>query len=263
MCLIADTPYDEEQRQTLLKQVENMPDDCEFVFHLGDLRTSAGFNPCTRETYSNASVIMARSSKPVFVLLGDNEWNDCPNHQEALYFWHEEFDEFLDDKWTAARAMFNVTSQWGRIENVYFIRNKALFIGLNIVGGRVHNETEWEERLNNNFNWTRNLIQTHVVDAQDANVVVLMAHAAPRDNHRLFFDPMRDYIEDELGNNVPILYLNGDSHMWEYEPDFRSQESWLRITVEGMSRAPILKVFVDGSASGGTVEEAFSYDRGL
>jgi hypothetical protein len=263
MCLVADTPYNEEQRQTLLNQVGNMPDDCEFVFHLGDLRTSAGFNPCTQETYTNASFIMALSSKPVFMLLGDNEWNDCPNHQEALDFWHEEFDGFLDDKWSTARARFNVASQPERIENVYFIHNKALFIGLNIVGGRVHNQTEWEERLNNNFIWTRNLIQTHVMDAPDANVVVMMAHATPQVEHSFFFNPMWDYIEDELSNTVPILYLNGDSHRWNHEPDFLSQKSWLRITVEGEARAPILKVFVDGSASGGTVEEAFSYDRGL
>jgi hypothetical protein len=117
--------------------------------------------------------------------------------------------------------------------------------------------------LTSNFDWTRDLIQSHVVDAQDANVVVIMAHATPEDSHSLFFEPMRDYIEDELGNTIPILYLNGDTHEWDYEPDFYDQESWLRITVEGESREPVLKVFVDGSASGGTVSEAFSYDRGL
>lgn len=263
MCVVADTPYTEEQRQELLKQVESMPEDCEFVFHLGDLRSSAGFTECKQETYTNASIIMSRSPKPVFMLLGDNDWNDCPNDEEALDFWHAQFDGFLDTEWPRARARLNVTSQPERIENIYFIRKKALFIGLNIVGGRVHDEDEWEERLESNFNWTRDLIQYHVVDAQDANVVVMLAHASPVYDHSLFFESMRDYIMYELGNTVPILYLNGDTHYWDYEPYFYDQESWLRITLEGESREPILKVFVDGSAAGGTVEEAFSYDRRL
>lgn len=61
----------------------------------------------------------------------DNEWNDCPNHEQALGFWHDEFDNFTNKYWNHG---LKITSEPGRIENMYFVHNQALFITLNIVG---------------------------------------------------------------------------------------------------------------------------------
>jgi hypothetical protein len=193
--------------------------------------------------------------------LVDNEWNDCPNHQQALGYWHDEFDGFLEDNWP--NYGFDVVSQSEHIENVYFVHKQTLFIFLNIVGGRVHDQIEWDTRLTANFVWTRNLIERHVINEHEANAVVIMAHATNSDSNLNFFYPMRDYIRDELRNTIPILYLNGDTHSWNYEPNYFGQPSWLRITLKGETNEPPLKVMVDGSSGVGTVNEAFSYDRGL
>ena len=174
--------------------------------------------------------------------------------------WHYHFDGFHDKNWVHS---FNITSQPGRNENVQFIHKQTLFIGLNIVGGRRINVTEWNERLTSNYNWTSHLIRTHVVNAQDANAVVIMAHATNTNKHHRFFHAMRDFINLELQNTVPILYMNGDEHVWNYEPNYFGQPNWLRITLDGGSISPPLKVTVNGTAGVSTVNEAFFYDRNI
>ena len=36
---------------------------------------------------------------PVFVILGDNDWTDCPNREEGLQFWKHEFVGFDSRYW--------------------------------------------------------------------------------------------------------------------------------------------------------------------
>lgn len=95
----------------------------------------------------------------------------------------------------------------------------------------------------------------------DAKVVVIMAHATNTSNHGKFFHAMRDYIEFDLNNGIPILHLNGDVHSWNEQYDYFEQSNWKRITVEGNARAKPLKVTVDARDHVGTVDEAFSHAR--
>lgn len=217
--------------------------------------------------------------------LTDNEYNDCKNYIQALGMWHDEFDNFHNQHW---RHNFNVTSQPGRVENLYFVHKQALFIMLNIVGyvssrnifcalrlfannyrtrypylrGRVLDKDEWNDRLTKNFEWTRGLIEKHVRSEQsDANVVVIMAHATNSPNHRPFFHAMRDYIEYDLNNDVPILYLNGDTHSWNEQAYFYEQWNWKRITLTGNARDKPLKLTVYAGDEVKTVDEAFSFHR--
>lgn len=69
-CVVADAPYRHEESLKLLDQIDNMDSECEFVAHLGDIRSARMFDTCVRETYTNASLIMKRSAKPVLMMLG-------------------------------------------------------------------------------------------------------------------------------------------------------------------------------------------------
>lgn len=69
-CVVADAPYRYKEHLELIKQVDNMDSECEFVAHLGDIRSARLFDACVRETYTNASSIMKRSKKPVLMMLG-------------------------------------------------------------------------------------------------------------------------------------------------------------------------------------------------
>jgi len=69
-CVVGDAPYRYEESLKLLEQVDHMDSECEFVAHLGDIRSARMFDTCVRETYTNASLIMKRSRKPVLMMLG-------------------------------------------------------------------------------------------------------------------------------------------------------------------------------------------------
>jgi hypothetical protein len=69
-CVVADAPYRYEESIKLLNHIENMDSDCEFVVHLGDIRSARQFDTCVEETYRNVSLIMKRSQKPVLMVLG-------------------------------------------------------------------------------------------------------------------------------------------------------------------------------------------------
>lgn len=69
-CVVADAPYRYKENLALLEQVESMDPECEFVAHLGDIRSARNFDTCVQETYTNASLIMKRSQKPVLMMLG-------------------------------------------------------------------------------------------------------------------------------------------------------------------------------------------------
>ena len=257
-CLIADAPYTEDQRIELERQVRNIDSDCEFLVHLGDIRDGQYYDECIEESYTNASRIMRQSDAPVIMGIGDNEYNDCSNPDEAFDLWHTTFDGFLDEHWPDNDL--GVSSQSGRSENVFFIRRFTLFIVLNLVGGRIHDEEEWDERLTGNFEWTKSLIEEYVFSQREANLVVVMGHADNVLNTRPFFNNMRNYIQNELGNTVPILHVNGDTHYWNHQPKYLGQSNWLRITVDGETKKPPLMVMVDSSQS--NISKAVSYIRG-
>lgn len=69
-CVVADAPYKHSESIKLLEQVDNMDPECEFVAHLGDIRSARLSDTCVQETYTNASLIMKRSNKPVLMMLG-------------------------------------------------------------------------------------------------------------------------------------------------------------------------------------------------
>jgi hypothetical protein len=72
------------------------------------------------------------SPKPVFLILGDNDWNDCANVDEAYQLWHNTFVDFESKYWDSDLDV----SRWVSYpENFAFEHKKVLFIGLNLVGG--------------------------------------------------------------------------------------------------------------------------------
>lgn len=83
-CVIGDVPYTNDQAKKLKRQILELPKDCAFLVHVGDLRYAGSNQRCRRNDYSSVASILKLSHAPVFVLLGDNDHNDCPNHAEGL-----------------------------------------------------------------------------------------------------------------------------------------------------------------------------------
>lgn len=140
-----------------------------------------------------------------------------------------------------------------------FLHKKTLFIGLNLVGGTVQSSSEWQRRLTWQIQWTKSLILQYT----QANAVVILGHANPTVDHSAFFSPLRSFIQNQLQNRIPIMYMNGDAHAWHHEPNFYGQRNFLRIQLTGSTVEPPLKAMVNASSSFGFVSNTFSYDRRL
>lgn len=259
---IGDVPYNSKQKVTLTQQMEDVdPNVVEFVIHLGDIRDAKDKPECLLSDYESTAEILKLSAVPVFIILGDNDWDDCPNQEEGLEYWQQTFRNF-ESNW---EHDFNITRQPNRVDNFSFERNGILFIGLKIPGGTpqtVDETTEWEDRLQDQYAWTAALIKDYDLRMnQYTGRVVVFGHANPNKHHATFFDQLSDFIGVQFQNRMPVLYLNGDEHKWMHDTDFYGQEAFLRITVAGEAKEPatIIEVVADGDTM--VVEDAFLYDR--
>ena len=262
---IADLPYSPSQAVKLLDQMRNLPSDAEFVVHLGDLRLARDNPPCVRSEYNDAAMRLHASHVPVFVIVGDNDWTDCPNRQEGWDLWFETFVSFESEHWDHE---FQIRRQSGRTENFSFVHKGNLFVGLNIVGG-VPGSTdtrEWEVRLSEQLNWLKFLVRDYRHSSSDGVVgrVVVFGHANPNSYHnRYFFNGLKTFVRDELKNQIPMLYMNGDQHVWQYNQNWYGQSSWLRVMLSGNAIDPPTKVTVQSNGRYQVPSEAFRIDRRL
>lgn len=242
---MGDVPYVPAEDVSLPRQIAELPQDAEFVIHVGDIK--GGKPPCDEAVYAKVSGMLSVSRLPVFIIPGDNEWNDCvdPNPDQAWQHWNRYFMRF-DRRWQHDLPVFR---QLEREENFSFVKNGVLFVGLNIVGGRVHDPDEWKQRHAQCLTWIRrNLSQFG--DAVDR--VVVFGHAKPSATQKDFFEP---FSEDALQFAKPILYLHGDGHRWMHDHPFEAKNI-LRVQVDQGGIAPPLKVIVTNDPT-----KPFVFDR--
>lgn len=259
-CVIADVPYYPSEAAALPGQIATQMEGCEFMVHLGDIM--AGGEKCTEDRYTEIRDLMLLSTVPVFMIPGDNEWNDCGNGNAAT----------IDGAWSLwTQYLLHMNTAWNHtklelvrqpnyVENFFFIRKRTLIFGLNIVGGRVHDADEWQSRHTAEADWVMQVIQQHV--PSNADGIIIMAHASRNENHGDFFDPMKEFIDNELQNAYPILYLHGDGHAFVHNRNFYDTTNYIAIQHEGGVRDPILKILANPSVYS-NANDAFQYDRQL
>ncbi len=228
---MGDGPYSEAEARVLEQQFPMLPPGNEFFVHLGDIKS--GETPCDEASYIKARELLSRSQFPVFVVPGDNEWNDCANPDTAWSLWKKHFARF-DQRW---KHRFAVLRQIKRRENFSFVHNGVLFVGLNLVGGRLHDPVEWETRHADNLEWVKRNLRYY---ESKASCLVLLAHAEPLKKHNDFFKPLNK-IASKF--EKPVLYLHGDGHRWIHDRPFKAQNI-LRVQVDQGSSAPPLFVTI-------------------
>lgn len=264
--IVGDTPYDTLGSTALLEKFQSHIDDnndrsyADFLIHVGDIKK--GITPCDLSYYTNTLKVLESSTKPPYLLIGDNEWNDCRRGTDpsmGLAYWQRTFtnmnQEFITD--------FDAKSQIGRPENISFYRNSVLFVTINQVGGRIHDSTEWRQRLADNLAWVQESMTKY---RGQANAYVLFAHAAPgtqRENEvigdDLFYLPFRDFIQTF---SEPILYIQGDMHVWNYDTSYfdeQQPDNFLRVIIdEDQHTQSVLQVVVSTDSN-----EPFYFDRNM
>ncbi len=244
--VIGDVPYGNEQRDGFVNLIakHNAQNASEFVVHVGDIK--AGKDPCNESVYQDVSALLKQLTVPTFVVLGDNEYNDCDNPNQALGFWNTYFLH-LNENWTFSHQ---VNYQSERTENFSWIQNNVLFIGLNIVGSSVHDENEWKTRLTDDGNWVQQLLTTH---KDNVKATIIFAHANMTENGTERFKPFTDVFRAAaVSFDKPVLYLQGDGHLWIKNKPWQEQNI-TRVQISGGVDA--LKVTVSAD-----LENPFAFD---
>ena len=231
--VMGDVPYAENEFGLLKKQLSELPERTEFVFHVGDIK--AGAPPCVESIYIRVAGVLRESRPPVFVLPGDNEWNDCvvPAPDVAWGYWKKHFLRF-DRQW---KHQLPVRRQLSRIENMALVHSGVLLVGVNLVGGRVHDRDEWEIRQEQDVQWLRE--QFEAVGA-DVSCAVVLGHAFPKADNKKRFE--KGFLKVAKSFDRPIAYLHGDGHKWTHDRPWKTHPNIERIQVDQGGIAPPLLV---------------------
>lgn len=248
---MGDVPYAVPEKALLRKQLTEIPQDARFVIHVGDIKRGAA--PCDRSVYQEVSSILATSKHRLFIVPGDNEWNDCAEPAEAWRLWKQHFMRF-DARWEKdvnkdVTASLVVARSKERPENFAFVERQTLVVGLNVVGGRVHDAAEWRQRHSQCLGW---LTKQAKQNEGKYKAVVVLAHARPAPTQKDFFDGFSQLAGDW---KLPTLYLHGDGHVWTKDRPFESKNI-LRVQVDQGGKAPPVRVAVFPDR-----EQPFELDR--
>ncbi|MCB1123277.1 MAG: hypothetical protein KJT03_17105, partial [Verrucomicrobiae bacterium] len=211
------TPEEMKAEDEILKvqiQELNQNKDLAFVMHVGDIKKGAP--PCNTAVFEKVDNILRASTHPLFIIPGDNEWNDCTDPAEAWKLWEQHFMRF-DEHWP---NQLGVERQPEREENFAFTQEGILFAGLNMVGGRVHDWQEWETRIGQDRRWLETQFKAH---ASDTRAAVIFVHANPgklvegKFEYNIHaFRPLIEYLDTGTQTDYPkpILFIHGDGHKW-------------------------------------------------
>jgi hypothetical protein len=127
----------------------------------------------------------------------------------------------------------------------------VLFIGINLVGGFIHDVEEWGYRHRANAEW----VAQHLAnDGAKAYAVVVFAQAAPNQKHEDFIKP---FVASVAAYGKPVLFLHGDHHRWELEEGWKNTPNLTRVQVDQVTKARPVHITVSPSQP----EHPFSYDR--
>lgn len=241
---MGDVPYSKNEADRFEEQVTELPEEAEFLIHVGDIKR--GFFPCLESAYISVAETLRLCKAPVFIIPGDNEWNDCPLPARGAENWRKHFTRF-DEHW---ESDFEVSRQEELLENFAFVHERVLFIGLNLVGGRVLNREKWNARLELDADWVDSQVKSR---AAEVDFVVVFTHAGPGENHDAFFDR---FVVTARWFIKPVLVLHGDGHRWKYDQPF-DQRNIYRIQVDqGGIAPPVIVKVVSGE------RQPFQFDRG-
>eukprot|EP00594_Rhizosolenia_setigera_P014505 CAMPEP_0178979180 /NCGR_PEP_ID=MMETSP0789-20121207/25672_1 /TAXON_ID=3005 /ORGANISM="Rhizosolenia setigera, Strain CCMP 1694" /LENGTH=560 /DNA_ID=CAMNT_0020669203 /DNA_START=77 /DNA_END=1759 /DNA_ORIENTATION=+ len=289
--VVGDVPYDEEEADIFRSQISSISPSNEFIVHVGDM-TRASYTQCRRSDYETVDSILQQSSIPVFIVLGDNDYMDCPNPYFALTRWKLHFTQYhMKYDWApnsvnGIKFLSTVEYQSRRSENMVFFHKGILFLFLHIVGEPLQGlgswpEAEFEARHSDNLSFTKSNLSKYRRD-ENLRGVVIFGHAKPRRSlHSDFFDPLLQYVNNvPQFRFIPFLYLHGDGHDYEESYDFNTRSgirlsNFKRIQVEQGANEGPLRVHVspnraitedvfDGNVVSAHSNDAhFSVERGI
>eukprot|EP00547_Thalassionema_nitzschioides_P015689 CAMPEP_0194231676 /NCGR_PEP_ID=MMETSP0158-20130606/324_1 /TAXON_ID=33649 /ORGANISM="Thalassionema nitzschioides, Strain L26-B" /LENGTH=653 /DNA_ID=CAMNT_0038964331 /DNA_START=68 /DNA_END=2026 /DNA_ORIENTATION=+ len=233
----ADVPYDAGEEDKIIRDLETIPVIGDFLVHLGNIQ-DASVTLCPQQAYISAQAILRSSPIPVFTLPGPNDWNNCPDPDIALNDWVHQLGDFANRFFD---RRFSVTNQATNKENFAFVQKEVLFIGLHLVGGRIHDESEWRQRHAKNVRWVQDQLANVAADTYRA--VVLFANARPSQQHNDFFEDLLDDI-NQIQKPVAYIHANGGNGKFETYKPFKEAPMLTAVQIQSGGSSPPLRIAV-------------------
>jgi hypothetical protein len=228
----ANVPFNEFDAKVLTRSLTSLPSGTDFVVHLGDVHSVAE-TECNEDVYQQASTIFKESRAPVFVLPGNNDWNDCRDPKTAWKNWNTYLNRFEEN----FRHNFKVDRQLGRTENFAFLHQGVLFIGLHLVDGTVVNQADETIRHAQDVAWTEQKL--HAYNVNDFRAVVLMGHSKPNAQVSGFFSQV---VDELAATGKPTIYMYAARTVTqtfiEYKPFVSAPQMMAARIEEGGSNGP-------------------------
>ena len=269
--LIGDTPYSAVEASALDAMIREMNgEDLAFVIHVGDI--TAGNGPCTDEWFEARKQQFDKMRHPFIIVPGDNDWVDC--HRSGLDPMERlnKFRALFESGDTSlGKRTIPLERQSGRYseyrEHMRWVAADVLFVGLNVQGtnnnlGRTPTmDAEYRRRMEAVFAW----LDDSVALAQRRGLagMVIFTQADPDFEGKFkrkpgapdgFAEFRKALLADALKFGKPILFVNGDTHLFRLDHPLRDPasgkplENFTRVIVFGSPFTRWIRAGVDPSS---------------
>jgi hypothetical protein len=144
-------------------------------------------------------------------------------------------------------------------ENFSFLQGRVLFVGINIVGGIVHDQIEWDTRHSSNIAW---LNQTVSVNDGNFDALVVLGHADPDiEVNQNFFTAFFELVQT-FDEQVYFIHRNLGTDTWQLEQTYNGITNLDVVVVEG-SAWPPMYVEIDLANRALTIDQGSWFDNFL
>jgi hypothetical protein len=259
-------PYNLEDQVAIrfyLKRENAVKVKSEFLIHLGDIVSGkdARAGMVDAPYYAQINTLFTTNNViPTYIVPGDNEWNDHVAPTNAWKWWSTHFlaleKNFPEPAWETER-------QTNRTENFAFVHQGIQFIGINLVGGRIHDAKEWAQRFEDNNDWIAaqlsaetNTLRGAVIFCQANPIGQGKKTAEVKKTFAPFTDRMVPICK---AFEKPILFLHADGHTWTVDHPFKAAPNVTRVQVDRINpQFPPVRITVTP-----TTPPSFKFDRRL
>jgi hypothetical protein len=230
--------------EDMVSKLSSLPlEHGEWLIHLGNWNNQ---NPerCTRRAYNNTANLYTNSPVPVFFVPGKLEWNHCPDYELSTAMWKEHFVGYEEKHWDMSwsKRGYTVTRQPRREENFAFDYKNSVYIGLNMVSGKVWDEKDWGDRLRANLEWVTQNVEKNL----SADLIVMFGNTGPIKNNLPFFDELKKRIQDWTVDhrNLHFLYVKQNSSPLDLIQNVQGLDNFFMLNVES-DHWPPTKISLD------------------
>ncbi|KAL3762737.1 hypothetical protein ACHAW5_006548 [Stephanodiscus triporus] len=244
--VLSDEPYKFSNIAQLTRDLQAVPDDADFVVHLGNVNSDAQ-TMCREYGFERAAAVLGESPVPVLIVPGDLDWAACGSEESSAKSlgWWKAYLGRLEDRWDHG---LEVEHDDAVIGNFAFLRKGVLFVGISMIDG-LTSPGEVTSRLERNVLWTKDKLVRYDAggkkkDGGGYHAVVIFGHAPPSDIQGEYFWPM---LEQFKKIDRPVLYLHANkSGSFERYTPYDEAENFSAVQLEKRGLEAPMKVVVMG-----------------